>query len=70
MKCGDRRLYLMNVGMFIPDVIVRFEICLSSAIHNRDIIPPGFESVAKDRPTGYGEVLISTRSDPICQDIS
>ena len=53
-----------------PDVIVGCETWLSPGVHNSEIIPPGFETVRKDRPDGYGGVLISTRSDLICQNIA
>jgi hypothetical protein len=67
---GKREAFWNLVDSVHPEVIIGCETWLSPGIHNSEIIPPGFVTVRKDRPDGYGGVLVSTTADLICQKIS
>ena len=60
----NKTLDLMNVlDTTDPDIILGNETWLTSDHHSSEFFPPEFDVIRRDRPDGYGGVLIATKKD-------
>jgi hypothetical protein len=66
----NKKAELLNfINEHSPAIIMGTETWLNSSIHTSEIFPVNYNVVRRDRPDGYGGVLIAVRSDYIYDEL-
>ena len=67
---AKREVFWEAVDSLEPDIIVANETWLKPDIHSGEVMPPGFNPpIRRDRPDGYGGVLLATKHNLVGNEI-